>query len=225
MKGDIFHILNRGVEKRTVFLKESDYLRFVYNFYDFNDVKNVRFPYNQRRYKTRLNEDWPKGEKEELVDILSWVLLPNHPHILVQEKIDGGASIFSKKIFGGYTKYFNEANKRIGVLFQGRSKIIKVTEESHLVHLPFYIMTNPLDLIEPEWREKGIQDFKRIIGFLEGYKYSSFHELTGKENFPFAINKELFYKLFRTNKEIFKKDFIRWIEGRNYKKINFRQFE
>lgn len=224
MKGDIFHILNRGVEKRIVFLKESDYLRFIYNFYDFNDVKNVRFPYNQRRYKARLKLNDGKS-KEELVDILSWVLISNHPHLLVQEKIDGGVSIFSKKIFGGYTKYFNEANKRSGVLFQGRSKIIKVTKEPHLVHLPFYIMTNPLDLIEPDWRKKDIQDFKRTINFLEEYKYSSFRDLIGKENFPFAINKELFYKLFRTNKEIFKKDFIRWVEECNYKKLNFRKFE
>ncbi len=225
MKGDIFHILNRGVEKRTIFPKGSDYLRFIYNFYDFNDVKNVSLPYSQRRCKARLNDGKLKEEKEELVDIISWTLMPNHPHLLVQEKIDGGVSIFSKKIFGGYTKYFNELNKRSGVLFQGRSKIIKVTKEPHLIHLPFYIMTNPLDLIGPEWREKGIQDLKRAIDFLEGYQYSSFHDLIGKENFPLATNKELFYKLFRTNEEIFKKDFIKWIESCNYKKFNFRKFE
>lgn len=216
--------MNRGVEKRIVFLKESYYLRFIYNFRDFNDVENVKFPYNQRRDKAhlKLNDGKPK---EELVDILSWTLMPNHPHLLVQEKIDGGVSIFSKKIFGGYTKYFNELNERSGVLFQGRTKIIRVTKEPHLIHLPFYIMTNPLDLIEPGWREKGIQDLKRAIDFLEEYRYSSFRDLIGKENFPFVINKELFYKLFRTNKEMFKKDFIKWIESYNYKKFNFQEFE
>lgn len=224
MKGDIFHILNRGVEKRTVFPKEADYLRFIYNFYDFNDIENVTLPYYQRQRKKRLKLDIGR-KKEELVDILCWVLISNHPHVLVQEKTDGGVSIFSKKIFGGYTKYFNEANKRSGVLFQGRSKIIKVTNEPHLVHLPFYIMTNPLDLIEPDWREKGIQDFKRATDSLEEYEYSSFQDLIGKENFPFVINKELFYKLFKTNKERFKKDFFEWLRAYSVRKLNFRKFE
>lgn len=224
MKGDIFHILNRGVEKRTIFQREADYLRFVYNLYDFNDIKNIVLNYNKRRRNKELKLDIGRS-KEELVDIISWTLMPNHPHLLVQEKIDGGVSIFSKKIFGGYTKYFNELNERSGVLFQGRTKIIRVTEESHLIHLPFYIMTNPLDLIEPEWREKGIQDLKRAIDFLEEYQYSSFQDFIGRDNSPFVINKGIFYKLFHTDKERFKKDFVDWLGDFNRKKLNFREFE
>ncbi|MBU3942515.1 hypothetical protein KKA24_00865, partial [Patescibacteria group bacterium] len=92
MKGDIIHLLNRGVEKRKIFLTEEDYLRFVNNLYDFNDINNVVSAYPWRR---KLLMD--KKSKEELVDILCWCLMPNHPHILSQEKIDGGISIFSKK--------------------------------------------------------------------------------------------------------------------------------
>jgi len=223
MKGDIFHLLNRGVEKRKVFLNEKDFLRFIYNLDDFNDTENVTLPYlSRRRRREKLDVARPK---EELVDNLCWALLPNHPHVLIQEKIDGGISIYSKKTIGGYTKYFNEVYKREGVLFQGRSKIIKVTREPHLFHLPFYIMANPIDLIEPQWREKGIKNLSKVIKFLENYRYSSFLDLIGKENFPSIFNKKLFYQIFDTNEKKFKEGFIEWLKAHSYQKFAFKKFE
>lgn len=203
MKGDVFHLLNRGVEKREIFPIDKDYVRFINNLYDFNDVDNIVFKYHYRRNLKKI--------KERLVDVLCWCLMPNHLHVLVQEKIDGGISIFSKKIIGGYTKYFNEKNKRSGVLFQGRSKIIRVTDDPHFEHLPFYIMSNPIKLIESEWQEKGIQNFKKVIDFLENYRYSSFIDLTREDSFPLVVDKKLFYELFNTNEKKFKKDFIDWL--------------
>lgn len=230
MKGDFFHLVNRGVEKRKIFLNNKDYLRFVFNLYDFNDVNNITAPFFYRRkafseVRPRKNGRREIQVKEELVDILCWCLIPNHPHVFVQERIDEGVSVFSKKIIGGYTMYFNEANKREGVLFQGRTNIIKITREPHLIHLPFYIMANPIDLIEPNWREKGIRNFNKTIDFLENYKYSSFQDLIGKDNFPFVINKKLFYKLFDTNDKKFKKDFMKWLKEKRFQGLNFRKLE
>lgn len=230
MKGDFFHLVNRGIEKRKIFFEEKDYLRFIHNLCDFNDAENVVLSYYRRRRASLRVSDVarptkPTREKKEVVDILAWCLIPNHPHVFAQEKVHGGISLFSKKIIGGYTKHFNEANKREGVLFQGRTKIIKVSRDAHLIHLPFYIMTNPLDLIEPKWREKGIRNLKRAVDFLENYRYSSFQDLIGKENFPFVINKELFYKLFDTDEKKFREDFINWLEAHRYKEFNFKRFE
>lgn len=207
MKGDIFHILNRGIEKREIFYSEKDYLRFVHNLYDFNDT-DYSLPYPQR---SKLRQFGHAMSKEEIVDLLCWCLMPNHGHNLVIEKIDKGASIFSKKIFGGYTKYVNEKEERSGVLFQGRSKIIPVKEDPYFTYLPFYIMANPIDLIEPNWKEGGIKNLEKVVEFLENYRWSSFPDLIGKENFPFAINKSLFYEIFQTNEKKLKKDFIGWL--------------
>lgn len=229
MRGDIFHILNRGVEKRKVFMTEEDSDRFAHNLYDFNDTDNTVMSYfNRRKYFSAVRPPKSGGKtKKQLVDVICWALMPNHPHILVQESVDGGASMFSKKIFGGYTGYFNEKNERSGVLFQGRSKIIKVTQDPHFIHLPFYIMTNPIDIIEPSWRENGIQNFNRVIKFLENYRYSSFLDLIGKENFPHTLNKQAFYEMFFTNEKQFRKDFIDWLKGykANNKDSNFENFE
>ena len=217
MQGEIIHILNRGIEKREVFNNESDRLRFAHGLYDFNDT-NYAFPYPYRRQFHSLGHAMSKQvqssslrTRKELVDLLCWTIMPNHSHNLVQEKIDGGASNFSKKIFGGYTKYINEKNNRSGVLFQGRSKIIKVEKDAHFFYLPFYIMANPINLIEPNWKEGGVKNIKKVMGFLENYRWSSFLDLIGKENFPLLINKNLFYEIFGTNEKKLKKDFVEWL--------------
>lgn len=212
MKGDIHHILNRGVEKRDIFYEEADRLRFVYGLYDFNNT-NYAQPYPSR---SRIRKLGHPTSKEEIVNLLCWAAMPNHSHNLTQEKVDRGASLFSKKIFGGHTKYMNEKYSRSGVLFQGKSKIILVKREPHFFHLPFYIMANPIDLIEPNWKEKGLRNLKKAISFLESFRWSSYLDIIGKENFPLLTNRSLFYEIFNTNEKKFKKNFIDWLKS--YKK-------
>jgi putative transposase len=142
--------------------------------------------------------------------------MPNHVHVFVRERIDGGAGFFSRKIFGGYTKYINEAKGRKGVLFQGRSKINLIKRDEHFFHLPFYIMANPVSLIEPNWREKGIINLEKVVNFLENYRWSSFRDLTGRDNFPETINKSLFYEVFGTDEKALKRDFTDWLKGHCY---------
>lgn len=210
MKGDVFHILNRGVDKRKIFSDKDDYLRFVYNLYDFNDIDNVVESFHYRRVSDMRR---PKRPKEELVDVLCWCLMPNHLHIFVSEKVNGGAGIFSKKLIGGYTKYFNRNNERDGVLFQGRTKIIPIKQDKHFLYIPCYIFSNPIKLIESRWKDKEIKDIGKVIKFLEGYQWSSYLDVIGKNNFPFIINKKLFFEIFDSNEKRFKKDFIEWLDG------------
>ena len=39
--GEIYHIYNRGVEKRDIFLDDLDYQRFIHDLYEFNDENSV----------------------------------------------------------------------------------------------------------------------------------------------------------------------------------------
>lgn len=188
MKGDVYHILNRGVEKRKIFLNDKDYLRFVHNLYDFNDKNEVLMSY----FKRRLAKSAIRKPTKALVDILCWCLMPNHYHVLVKERIDGGAGMFSKKISSGYTQYFNLKNDRSGVLFQGKSKIIPIKKDEHFAYLPYYILSNPVKLVERNWKEDGIKDFKKVRKFLENYKWSSLHNVNERKS---------------------KKDFLEWLVG------------
>lgn len=208
MKGDIFHIINRGVEKRNIFLNEENYLRFSYNLEDFNTTDLVDSSYYKRR-KSVIRS--PKINREELVDNLLWCLMPNHYHDLVLEKVDGGTGKFSKKVSNGYTLHFNIENNRSGVLFQGKSKIIPVVKDEHFLFLPFYILSNPIKLIEPKWKEIGIKNHKKVIKFLEDYRWSSYLDIIGKDNFSSVINKKKFFEIYDTNEKRFKKEFIGWL--------------
>lgn len=204
MENCLYHILNRGVEKKKIFLSDKDYTRFVHNLHDFNRQDINIFSYSRRQSLSAMR--WPTDKKSS-VDVLCWCLMPNHFHILTIEKIDNGVSDFSKRITGGYTQYFNLRNKRSGVLFQGRSKIIPIQRDEHFLHLPFYIFSNPIKLIEPCWKEKGFKKLNKVIQFLENYKWSGYSDIIGRENFPFIINKKLFFEIFDTSEKRFKKDF------------------
>src|SRR3989339_896496 len=99
MEGDFYHILNRGVEEREIFYSNDDYLRFSHNLSDFNS-EELALPYPIRRSRENIGHRMSNKENEsKIVDLLCWCLMSNHVHTFVRDKIDAGASIFSKKIF------------------------------------------------------------------------------------------------------------------------------
>src|SRR3989344_5375552 len=100
MIGDIVHVCNRGFSKEKVFHEEVDFSRFVASLYKFNNKSDaLRFQGKD------IFADPP--EQDRIVDILKWSLLPNHYHLLLHEKIEGGVVEFIKRLGNGYTKYFN----------------------------------------------------------------------------------------------------------------------
>jgi len=184
---EIVHVLNRGVDKRKIFLEERDYLRFVHNLFIFNDSKNI---------SNRSHIDIRCRDRDVLVNIHAFCLMPNHYHLLLSPVCDTGISQFMKKINMGYAKYFNEKNDRSGALFQGKYKSVIVNKEAHFLHLPYYIHFNPLDLNFPGWRDNKIKDYRKALNFLDKYRWSSHLDYAGKENFPLIINKDFLLGVF-----------------------------
>jgi len=48
---EIYHIYNRGVEKRTIFQNDSDRFRFIHDLFEFNDkeaASNVLYYFNKQ---------------------------------------------------------------------------------------------------------------------------------------------------------------------------------
>lgn len=210
MQEKIFHALNRGTDKRKIFFTTEDYFRFIHNMSDFNNREITFLSYRNRRHYSEVSA--PK-EKNKIVDVLCWTLMPNHFHILLQERRTRGASTFIQKLTGGYTMYFNPRHQRSGTLFQGRSKIISITDNPHFLHLPFYILANPLDIFQPNWKERGLKDISGAMRFLAKYRWSSFPEIADADGDPGIINKKLFFSLFDWNKNGWKKEFAAWLQG------------
>lgn len=168
--GNFYHIYNRGVEKRDIFLEEKDYYRFLDSLYLFNDEN----PFTGGR---------SSENREKIVEILAYCLLPNHFHLILTPVKEGGIVKFMRKLLTGYAMYFNEKYKRTGILFEGRYKAKIIENDTYFCHLTRYIHLNPLKLIFPEWEEKGINDWKKAISFLRDYRWSSLQFYLNNKNF------------------------------------------
>ena len=137
--------------------------------------------------------------------------MPNHFHILASEKQENGISKFMQKIMTGYTMYFNKKYERTGVLFQGKFKSTHANDDRYLAYLISYIHLNPIKLIEPEWKEVGINDLKQAEKYLDSYKYSSYQDFLGRKRIENAIlNKNLLPKYFNSDID-FKKSVVEWL--------------
>ena len=143
--------------------------------------------------------------------------MPNHFHLLVQQLTEKGIEFFMQKI-GGYSRFFNKKYRRAGTLFQDRYKIVHIKTEDQLKNNFVYIHTNPVGLIEPEWKEWKVRDAGKAIRFLEEeYSWSSHQDYLGKRNFPSITNREFFLNLFGGERNKRGNQFLGLIQRRIYK--------
>lgn len=193
---ELYHVLNRGVDGRNIFLDSSDYVRFVHNLYEFND-SNPAHEFD-RRSRRNTNVGHRKSHiREQLVEIHGWCLMKNHFHLLLSEIVEGGIPLFLRKLNIGYAKYFNERYQRVGTLFQGRTKKIPILTDAQFNYILHYIHLNPLDYLNgaTDWRVRskiGIKNARDARTYLETYRWSSYLDYIGKKNFPSLLTKSLF---------------------------------
>ncbi len=183
-----YHIYNRGVDKRKIFQSPDDYERFIKSLFYFNDI-NILGGLHLGDLKIGASGPGPDS-RERLVDIIAWCLMPNHFHLILRQRQDGGVSKFLQKLVSGYTTYFNIKNDRSGVLLQGAFKSKHIQTDSYLMHAVRYVHLNPVAIIEPQWETRGIKDWKGALKFLDLYRWSSHSDYTGVENFSSLIHKE-----------------------------------
>jgi len=201
-----YHLLNRGVDKRKIFLNDNDHFRFIHDLFEFNDIAPVDSHY-YRAFNQPVDIGCPpvgrgvEGERKRrprklLVQLHSFCLMPNHYHLFVSPLMEDGIPKFMKKMNMGYAKYFNEKYERSGALFQGKYKSIEVKTDPHFNYLPYYIHFNPLDLVMPEWRERKIKNYKKALKFLESYRWSSHLDYLGRKNFSSLTQREFLLDFF-----------------------------
>ena len=212
--GEFYHLYNRGTEKRTIYKNKSDYNRFLVLMYLCNSTKQVSIA-NEYRRGSSLNDMYKIDRIDTLVDIGAHVLMPNHFHILVHEKNEGGISMFMKKLGTAYSMYFNTKYERSGNLFQGRFKATHANEDNYLKYLFSYIHLNPVKLINSNWKENGINYRKKAERYLETYTYSSYIDYIGhKREEGRILNTKSFPDFFKKPNTF--KEYVRdWISFSN----------
>ncbi|MFZ3043962.1 MAG: hypothetical protein WA058_02555 [Minisyncoccia bacterium] len=129
--------------------------------------------------------------------------MKNHYHLLLSERIEGGLTLFLRKL-SGYARYFNERHKRRGVLFQGNTKKILVARQEHFLYILHYIHLNSLDYLPgaKKWRQRDkgtIPNMPKVLEYLKNYRWSSYPDYCGTKNFPSILTKSLFESALGTD--------------------------
>lgn len=120
--GRFYHVYNRTIDKKKMFVDEGNYVYFL------------------KKFSFYLNE---------LIEVYAYCLLDNHFHFLIRIKENTALDlpeIVSKQfrlLFQSYALAFNKQRNRIGTLFQTPFKRALVVEQEHLFHLIYYIHHNP----------------------------------------------------------------------------------
>jgi putative transposase len=132
-----YHLYNRGVNKRSLFLDDEDYLVFL-NLFKRYLSRKPEVDYKNREYPWLYND----------IELLAFCLMPNHFHLLVYQLEEDAIKRLVKNVCGTYTIYFNKKYRRIGPLFQDRFKASMILDEEYLYHISRYIHLNPKNYLE-----------------------------------------------------------------------------
>lgn len=141
-----YHLYNRGVEKRKIFLDEQDYGVFL------GYLKEYLSPKDDKELSKRLAvEDLLPEERNKIykllrmnnfsdeITLLAYCLMPNHFHFFIKQKNAESMDKFMNSLGTRYTMYFNKKHKRVGALYQDVYKALPVTNDSQFIYLSKYI--------------------------------------------------------------------------------------
>jgi len=200
INGEIYHTVLRSVEGILIFRDKSDYFRVISGLYEFNNKNPVniwrsRQAKKQSFLKALQGRTLQSPEREKLVDVLAFCLMPNHIHLLLRQREDKGLTKFMRKLATGYAMYFNKKYQRSGHLFQGKFRAVHVKNDEQLQAVFVYIHANPVSLIFPQYKEKGVDDVRKAAKFLEEYKWSSYRDYIGIKNFPSVTQRDFLLKI------------------------------
>ncbi len=215
----ISHTYNRGVEKRTIFLDNNDYLRFVNGLYVFNDKHPALCTNTTLRKKSLLNNSSEvQPRRDPLVEVGAFILMPNHYHLLLREVAKNGIPLFMQKLGTGYTMYFNQKYDRVGSLFQGRYKSVEIEDDPQAHYIPHYIHANPIELVDKNWKDRKIKNLPKVLTFIKNYRWSSLSKFTNERSNEFddILSNKLINDLSVEN---YQKDFRSWLKELNFSPI------
>lgn len=146
VKDGYYHIYNRGVEKRKIFLDETDYKVFLNNLKIYltspPKPEEIKIPFTLQGTTFKGIRKQPKNYKGQ-IDLLAYCLMPNHFHLIIKQSDSCSIQKFMQSLTVKYSMYFNKKYKRVGQLFQSRFKAVLITEDAYLLHLSRYIHLNP----------------------------------------------------------------------------------
>lgn len=202
LENGYYHLYNRGVEKRPIFLDEQDYSVFL------NYLKEYLLPKDTKLLTEMLADpNVPSREKDKVlkllrlnnfhgeITLLAYCLMPNHFHLFVKQKSADSIDRFMQSLGTRYTMYFNRKYKRVGSLFQSVYKAALVELEAHFLYLSAYIHKQALGSQGETLRTQE--------------QPSSYPDYLGKRNTEWVSPEEVLSYFSKTNPSLSYKTFVR----------------
>jgi putative transposase len=116
--GIVYHVLNRGNARQTVFSRDEDYTAFI-------------------RAVSQACEQYP-------LRVLAYCVLPTHFHLVLWPHRDGDLSRWMQWAQNAHVRRHHQLNHSSGHLWQGRYKAFPIAPDDHLLAVLRYVEGNPL---------------------------------------------------------------------------------
>jgi len=211
-KNQPFHIVSRAVEGIKIFKQEEECYRFIFLLQCANlgrrgfniKGKDIIKSGEALLHGESIPQKFITIQHPPLVRFLDFAFVITHYHLFIVPNVENSVPIFVQKLNNSFAKYYNLKHKRKGALFGDRYKSILVKTELQLDAVSRYVsIINPLDVYQPDWREKGLENWEEAFKFLEDYQFSSFPDKIGKRSSWILAPKEILerYSVFYKNRE------------------------
>lgn len=206
--GGYYHLYNRGVEKRLIFMDEMDYsvfISYLAAYLSLPDLQGVSL-----QVEKVSPSKVPKNYFGE-IKLLAFCLMPNHFHLMVKQESDHGIDHFMRSLSTKYVRYFNSKYKRVGSLFQDTYKGVRIENEYQFVYLSKYIHRNPMDLFT----------CKDTPCRLEDYRYSSYGNYLSKYRQEWLDIEEILELFSSVNRQISYNNYKQFVDESSDNDISF----
>lgn len=204
IEGQIYHIYNRGNQKQQLFFDYSDWVRFL--FLLLYSQSKIPIPRTSRHVGCFIRKGSFNVSAKVLeralssrdVELLNFCIMPNHFHVTVMCKIEGGITRYLHRVSSAYAKYYNLKYEKTGHVFQGPFQAKLVDSDEYLHLLSAYIHLNIADV--SRWKNNEVsypwssyQDYRQnrwgellrpeviMCNFTSFDDYRSFVETTRKD--------------------------------------------
>jgi len=199
IQNNYYHIIGRGNNKMNIFLNKKNYARFLFSTLYFQSP--ISFTNIERNVNSFLKDGHFNIQPEisdniisnRYVELVNFTLVPNHFHLTIFQKEDGGISKYMQRVLTSYSKYHNKKYDAVGHTFQGPFKAVLIRDDNQLSYTSAYIHKNSNELLE--WRGKE-----------HLYPWSSFQDYVGDNRWGELLKNEIIMQKFETGKDY--KEFV-----------------
>lgn len=190
--GIYYHLFNRGVERRQIFVDNEDCVKFLEYMRKFKDSKDK--PYLDISSKPQ-------------VSCVCYVLSRDHFHLVVRQENEDGITNFMHALSTAFSMYYNRKYKRRGRLFEGPFRAKPIHNFEQMLLLSKRIHLCPLQYFTH-------QDHAERIKFLRGYLWSSYQDFVGLRDGTLCKKKILLNTIEENDPEGYYKKFAEmpWTE-------------